>query len=415
MALIRPFSAIRPVSDKAHLVAALPYDVLNTEEARNEALDNPISFLHVDKSEIDLPKGTDLYDDKVYEKARENLQKFISEKILIKDSKPCFYILELTMNGRTQTGLVACTSIDEYLSGSIKKHELTREDKEKDRIRHVDICNANTGLIFLAYKEEENIKVLIEKFKKENSAEYDFIADDGVKHMAWVVSDESLIEKFVKYFKEIDSLYIADGHHRNASAVKVGLKRRQLNTDYTGEEEFNFYLSVLFPANELMILAYNRVVKDLNGLDEEEFLEKLEESFKVIKIKGNKPYMPKRAHEFGMYLNNKWYFLDTKAKAIKPDPILVLDVSILQNEVLEPLLGIKDIRTDERIDFVGGIRGLEELENLVDSGHAKVAFALYPTSIKELMCIADLGKNMPPKSTWFEPKLRSGLFIHSLE
>ena len=415
MALIKPFNAIRPALDKAHLVAALPYDVLNTEEARNEALDNPYSFLHVDKAEIDLPEGTDLYDDKVYEKAKDNLNKFISENVLIKEDKPCFYILQLTMNGRTQTGLVACTSIDEYISGKIKKHELTREDKEKDRIRHVDICNANTGLIFLAYKEEENIKGLIEEYKKENKSEYNFTADDGVEHVAWVVSDRAYIEKLTEYFKNVDSLYIADGHHRNASAVKVGLKRRQMNPNYTGEEEFNYYLSVLFPANELMIMPYNRVVKDLNGLSEEEFLEKLEENFKVVRIKGDKPYMPKRAHEFGMYLNDKWYFLDTRAKVIKPDSILVLDVSILQNEILAPILGIGDVRTDDRIDFVGGIRGLLELENMVDNGKAKVAFALYPTSIKELMFIADLGKNMPPKSTWFEPKLRSGLFIHSLE
>ena len=412
MAVIRKFKAIRPTSKMAEAVAALPYDVVNSEEAREMTKDKPYSFLHVDKAEIDLPVGTDIYSPQVYAKAKENLDKLVSDGILVQDNKPMLYVYELTMDGRSQTGLVACTSIDEYLNGIIKKHELTREDKEQDRIRHVDICNANTGPIFLAYRTVDEISATIENVKK-NAPVYDFTAEDGIKHRAWVIDNDETANKLIELFKAVPNLYIADGHHRNASAAKVGLKRRAEHPDYTGDEEFNYYLAVIFPSDQLKIMDYNRVVKDLNGMTSEEFMNKLAEKFDIHEADGKAK--PEKQYDFGMYLDKKWYMLTAKENLRVNDAVAGLDVSILQDNVLIPILGIGDIRTDKRIDFVGGIRGLGELERRVDSGEMKVAFAMYPTSIDQLMTIADENKIMPPKSTWFEPKLRSGLFIHSLD
>ena len=340
------------------------------------------------------------------------LKKMITDGVLVQDEKPMLYVYELTMDGRSQTGLVACTSIDEYMQGIIKKHELTREDKEQDRIRHVDICNANTGPIFLAYRTVDEISEIVDNVKK-NAPVYDFTAEDGIIHRAWIIDDEETINRLVKLFKDVPNLYIADGHHRNASAAKVGLKRRNENPNYTGDEEFNYYLAVIFPSDQLKILDYNRVVKDLNGLSEEEFIKKLSEKFDIVETEGRAK--PDKAYDFGMYMNGKWYMLTAKDEIKSKDAVKGLDVSILQDNVLIPILGIGDIRTDKRIDFVGGIRGLGELEKRVDSREMKVAFAMYPTSIEQLMTIADENKIMPPKSTWFEPKLRSGLFIHSLD
>lgn len=412
MAVIRQFKAIRPTAEMAEKVAALPYDVVNSEEARAMTADKPYSFLHVDKAEIDLPEGIDIYSPEVYAKAKENLYGMIDKGILVQDEKPMLYIYELTMDGRSQTGLVACTSIDEYMQGIIKKHELTREDKEQDRICHVDICNANTGPIFLAYRTVDAISEIIERIKK-NAPVYDFTAEDGIKHRAWIIDSDEDINKLVELFKDVPNLYIADGHHRNASAAKVGLKRRAEKPDYTGDEEFNYYLAVIFPSDQLKILDYNRVVKDLNGMTEDEFIKKLSENFDIKEVSGRAK--PEKQYDFGMYLNKKWYMLTAKENIRSKDAVKGLDVSILQDNVLIPILGIGDIRTDKRIDFVGGIRGLGELEKRVDSGEMKVAFAMYPTSIDQLMAIADENKIMPPKSTWFEPKLRSGLFIHSLD
>lgn len=412
MAVIRQFKAIRPTPEMAEKVAALPYDVVNSEEAAEMVIGNPYSFLHVDKAEIDLPAGTDIYSPEVYEKAKSNLEKMITDGVLVQDEKPMLYVYELTMDGRSQTGLVACTSIDEYMQGIIKKHELTREDKEQDRIRHVDICNANTGPIFLAYRTVDEISEIVDNVKK-NAPVYDFTAEDGITHRAWIIDDEETINRLVKLFKDVPNLYIADGHHRNASAAKVGLKRRNENPNYTGDEEFNYYLAVIFPSDQLKILDYNRVVKDLNGLSEEEFIKKLSEKFDIVETEGRAK--PDKAYDFGMYMDGKWYMLTAKDEIRSKDAVKGLDVSILQDNVLIPILGIGDIRTDKRIDFVGGIRGLGELEKRVDSGEMKVAFEMYPTSIEQLMTIADENKIMPPKSTWFEPKLRSGLFIHSLD
>lgn len=412
MAVIRQFKAIRPTPEMAEKVAALPYDVVNSEEAAEMVVGNPYSFLHVDKAEIDLPKGTDIYSPEVYAKAKANLDKMMADGVLIQDERPMLYVYELTMDGRSQTGLVACTSIDEYMQGIIKKHELTREDKEQDRIRHVDICNANTGPIFLAYRTVDEISALIENVKK-NAPVYDFIAEDGIGHRAWIIDDENTADRLVELFKAVPGLYIADGHHRNASAAKVGLKRRNENPGYTGDEEFNYYLAVLFPSDQLKILDYNRVVKDLNGLTEDEFIKKLSGKFDIAETEGRAK--PEKAGDFGMYMDGKWYMLTAKDEIKSDDAVKGLDVSVLQDNVLIPILGIGDIRTDKRIDFVGGIRGLGELEKRVDSGEMKVAFAMYPTSMDQLMKIADENKIMPPKSTWFEPKLRSGLFIHSLD
>ena len=412
MAVIRQFKAVRPAPEMAEKVAALPYDVVNSDEAREMVKGNPYSFLHVDKAEIDLPVDTDIYSPEVYKKAKENLDNMVKDGILVQDEKAMLYVYELVMDGRSQTGLVACTSIDEYLNGIIKKHELTREDKEQDRIRHVDICNANTGPIFLAYRTVDEISAIIERIKT-NAPVYDFTAEDGIIHRAWVIDNDTDIEKLVELFKKVPALYIADGHHRNASAAKVGLKRRAEKPDYTGDEEFNYYLAVLFPSDKLRIMDYNRVVKDLNGMTEKEFLEKLSEKFEIRETAGRAK--PEKQWDFGLYMDKKWYMLTAKDEIKSEDAVKGLDVSILQENVLIPMLGIGDIRTDKRIDFVGGIRGLQELERRVDSGEMKIAFAMYPTSVEQLMTIADEEKIMPPKSTWFEPKLRSGLFIHNLD
>jgi len=410
MALVRPFKAIRPAETLAEKVAALPYDVMDSAEAREMVKGNPYSFLHVDKAEIDLDENIDPYSEEVYIKAKENLYGMVKDGVLIEDEKPCFYIYCLTMDGRCQRGLVCTTSIDEYINGTIKKHEFTRADKEQDRINHVDFCNANTGPIFLMYRGNDDIKALIDKETKKDPV-YDFVSEDGIRHTVYAVDDKDTIDAIAEGFKEVDSLYIADGHHRNASAVKVGLKRREATPGYTGEEEFNFYLSVVFMAEELMILDYNRVVKDLNGLNEQEFIAKVKDNFIIKEGEGIRS---ERTHTFGMYLGGRWYMLEAKEDIIPEDAVESLDVSILQKNVMDEILDIKDPKTDKRIDFVGGIRGIRELERLVDSGRYKAAFAMYPTSVNELMAIADEGKIMPPKSTWFEPKLRSGLFIHTL-
>lgn len=412
MAILRPFKAIRPTPDKADKVGALPYDVMNSDEAREMVKDNPYSFLHVDKAEIDLPKDTYIYDEKVYEKAKENLEKLISDGILVQDAKPMLYIYRQIMNGRAQTGLVGCTAVDDYIDNIIKKHEFTRADKEADRIHHVDTCNANTGPIFLTHRENEIVSNIVENWKSNNAPVYDFVSDDGISQTVWVIDDDSTVESLVNEYAKIPYLYIADGHHRCASAVKVGEKRRA-NGEYDKNAEFNFFLSVIFPCNELKIMDYNRVIADLNSLSAEEFIAKISEKFTVEKM-GEEPYAPKERHTFGMFLDGEWYCISAKSEYINEnDPVECLDVSILQNNLISPVLGIDDPRTDKRIDFVGGIRGLSELERRVNEG-MRIAFSMYPTSLSELMNIADAGKVMPPKSTWFEPKLLSGLFIHRL-
>lgn len=415
MVVVRPFKAVRPRADLAEKVAALPYDVMNSSEAKEMVKDNPYSFLHVDKAEIDLEPGVNPYDPKVYEKARETLMRFIEEGVLIREEKNAFYIYTLNMNGHDQTGLVSLASIDDYLNNAIKKHEFTRAEKEEDRIRHVDKTNFHTGPIFLTYVAREKINHMVETYKKKNEPLYDFVAEDGVKHTAWVILEEETIRELSADFQDISALYIADGHHRAASAVKVGLKRREENPNFTGDEEFNYFLSVIFPSSELKIMDYNRLVKDLNGHSEEYFLSLLEENFEVTALEESKPYKPERKHEFGMYLDGKWYKLEAKEQIVfDEDPLKRLDAKILQDHLLHPILGIEDPRVDKRIDFVGGIRGLEELERRVNLD-MKVAFSMFPTTILDLISIADAGMVMPPKSTWFEPKLRSGLFLHDLE
>ncbi|MEA2086517.1 MAG: DUF1015 family protein [Candidatus Caldatribacteriota bacterium] len=415
MPVIKPFKAFRPEPELVTKVASPPYDVLNSEEARESVKDNPYSFLHVNKAEIDLDSSVDHYDQKVYEKASENLNKLINKRVYLQDEEEKIYIYRQIMKGRAQTGLVVCVSIDDYLKGKIKKHENTREDKEKDRINHIGFTDANTGPVFLTYKAKDEIKQIVNRWTKEEKPVYDdFTSEDGITHTCWVIDDKSTIQQLIKSFAEIDYLYIADGHHRAAAATKVGLKRREQLKDYTGKEEFNYFLSVLFPHDELYIMDYNRVVADLAGNSEEEFIRKISEKFTVEKYSGEGPYRPEARHTFGMYLNKCWYKLTAKPGTFDEDDVVEsLDVSILQNNLLTPVLEIEDPRTDQRIEFVGGIRGLEELEKRVKGG-MKVAFSLYPTSIEELMKVADAKRLMPPKSTWFEPKLRSGIFIHKL-
>lgn len=411
MSVIRPFSALRPKKEYASAVAALPYDVMNSEEAREKVKELPYSFIHVDKAEVDLPVGTDIYSDAVYAKAAENLKKLMSDGICVLDSKKNLYIYRQTMGDVVQTGVVGCASVDDYLNGVIKRHELTRADKEEDRLRHVDTCDANTGPIFLAYREKAEINEVLDKYTA-LAPEYDFISDGGVRNEVWVVEDEADIKTLVDGFAQIPSLYIADGHHRAASAVKVALKRRAAHPDYTGDEEFNYFLAVYFRSNDLKILDYNRLIKDLNGLSPEELLAKLGESFTVEAHDG--AVRPAKRHCFGMYLDGKWYSLTLKdGIADEGDPVGSLDVSLLQKLVISRIFGIDDPRTDKRIDFVGGIRGLGELEKRCGED-MRVAFSMYPTSLDELMRIADASQIMPPKSTWFEPKLLSGLFIHFL-
>ena len=412
MAQIRPFKAYRPCKGMEERIAALPYDVYNREEACEVVKKNPDSFLAVDRAETQFGEEVDTYADCVYEKADQMLREKIQEGKFVQDPTPCFYLYELTMDGYSQTGVVGCASIDDYRNNVIKKHENTRADKEEDRIRHVDTCSMQTGPIFLAYRAKEDLKEKIGELKKQAPV-YDFVSEDGIGHRVWVIDNNSDVSMIEEAFGKIPAIYIADGHHRCASAVKVGLKRREQYPDYTGEEEFNYFLSVIFPDEELRILDYNRVVKDLNGLDVAAFLTRIGEYFTVEK-KGQAPYRPTKKGMFGMYLEDEWYSLVAKEKIKSEDAVEGLDVSLLQNYLLDPILGIKDPKTDKRIDFVGGIRGLGELERRVHTD-MKVAFAMYPTSIAELFAVADAGRLMPPKSTWFEPKLRSGLFLHEIE
>lgn len=414
MATFRPFKAVRPVSALASKVAALPYDVMNSKEAREMVVGNPYSFLHVDRAEIDLDPSVDIYDDKVYAKAAANLKKMQQDGTYVQDAKPCYYIYRQIMNGHVQSGIVGCASVDDYLNNRVKKHELTRADKEADRIRHVDACDANTGPIFLTYREREGISKIVKEWIRNHMPVYDFVSDDDITHTVWVIDDEEIVEKLEKEFKQVSNFYIADGHHRAASAVRVAEKRREANPGYNGSEEFNFFLAVLFPDSELKIMDYNRVVHDLGGNSPQEFMEKLSKVYEISEYEGG-ACVPPEKHTVGMYTGGKWYLLRVKEESFdSDDPVDSLDVSILQKNVLTPILGIDDPRTSERISFVGGIRGLGELERLVDGGKA-VAFAMYPTGLDELMRIADTNNIMPPKSTWFEPKLRSGIFIHKLK
>jgi uncharacterized protein (DUF1015 family) len=408
MAHIKPFKALRPQAQYAKVVASKPYDVLSSQEAKVEAEGNAASFLHITKSEIDLNEDINIHDEIVYQKAKENLAAFIQRDILFTETKDCFYIYQLIMQGRRQTGLVCVSSIDDYENNIIKKHEFTRPEKEKDRINHITTTGAQTGNVFLAYRNIKAIDIKIEKWKKEKSPIYDFIADDGVQHSIWVVNDDEVISETIMLFdKNVPHTYIADGHHRAASAAKV---RQALRNKDERLSNTNFFLTTLFPANQLHIMDYNRVVMDLNGLEPEALVKKISEFFTVKK--SAKAVKPKALHSFGMYLNKQWYTLQAKEGTYKEDPISILDVSILQENILHPLLGIADQRTDKRIDFVGGIRGIEELEKIVNSGKAAIAFSLYPVSMEQLFNIADSGKVMPPKSTWFEPKLRDGLLTH---
>ena len=413
MAIFQAFRALRPVSEKAADVAALPYDVVDRAEAKAIGDKNPDSFLHVDRAEMDLPDDTDLYDSKVYERARQNLLNMEKNGVMKQDETPCYYIYELTRKGKTQTGLVGCCSIDDYMKGIVKKHELTREDKEQDRIRHVDVCDANTGPIYLACRYPQQLLDLMEQWKTSHAAVYDFVADDEIGHRVWVIDGNEEIETIREQFENIPSIYIADGHHRAASAVKVGLKRREEHPDYDGTEEFNYFLSVVFPYDQLKILAYNRVVHDLNGMDEHAFIASLKFNFELMIMPGF-PCKPVEKHCMGMYVGGNWYHLKAWEDVYeKKDVVGQLDVSILQEKVLTPILGIGDPRTDQRIRFVGGSHKLSELAEIADKTGG-VAFAMFPTAMEDLMQIADENKLMPPKSTWFEPKLRSGLFIHKL-
>ncbi|MCD8130345.1 MAG: DUF1015 family protein [Lachnospiraceae bacterium] len=410
MAIIKSFHAIRPADGLAAEIAALPYDVYNRQEAKAAVSGRPKSFLNIDRPETQFPDEYDMYAPEVYEKARDMIMKMIEDGDFVRDNQPGYYLYELTMNGRTQTGIVACASIDDYINGVIKKHENTREEKEQDRIRHIDVCGMQTGPIFLAYRRNETLSGIVAEVKEENPC-FDFTSEDGVTHRGWTIFEENRIRQIETAFGNIPQIYIADGHHRAASAVKVGLKRRVQHPDYTGSEEFNYFLSVLFPDEELMIMDYNRVVKDLNGLTEQEFLTKAAEKF--VTEPSETPVSPSRKGEIGMYLKSGWYRLRVKPEFENAHPVDGLDVSVLQKELLAPVLDIHDPRIDNRIDFVGGIRGLKELERRVHTDCA-VAFAMYPTSIAELFAVADEGLLMPPKSTWFEPKLRSSLFLHEI-
>ena len=414
MAVFRPFKALRPTPEFASRVAALPYDVMNSQEAKEMVQGNPYSFLHVDKAEIDLPEGTDLYSPEVYAKANENLNKLEKDGICAMDEAPCFYVYRQIMNGREQTGLVGCAWVDDYIENRIKKHELTRADKEADRIRHVDTCDANTGPIFLCYRDNEKVNAIIEEQKK-SAPVYDFVTDDGIANTVWVIDNAETCKELSELLGNVGDFYIADGHHRCASAVNVAKKRREQNPDFDGTEEFNFFLAVLFPAESLEIMDYNRVVKDLNGNTEEEFIEKIIEKFEVELASCDGAYHPEEKHTFGMYLGEKWYKLTAKDGTFdEKNPVDQLDVSILQKNLLTPILNIGDPRIDKRIDFIGGIRGLKELEKRCKEDMT-VAFSMYPTTLDDLMSIADANMIMPPKSTWFEPKLLSGLFIHKLK
>ncbi len=415
MAIIKPFKGLRPPKDIVKELASRPYDVLNSAEARIEASNNPFSLLHVTKAEIDLPDGVDEHGKEVYDKVVENYKKFKDKGWLVQDKEEKLYIYAQTMEGRTQYGIVVCAHTDDYINGNIKKHELTRKDKEEDRMIHVRITNANVEPVFFAYPAHKEIDAIVANIVKNQKPEYDFISADDFGHTFWVIDDKATIQRIVDIFKnEIPSLYVADGHHRTAAAALVGQEHKSKNKNHTGKEEYNYFMTVIFPDNQLKIIDYNRVVKDLNGLSKDEFMRKLLACFEV-KDMGTAIYKPAKLHEFSMYIDGKWYCLTAKPGNFNDnDPIGVLDVTILSNLVLDQILDIKDLRTSKRIDFVGGIRGLGELKRRVDNGEMVVAFAMYPVSMKQLITIADTGNIMPPKTTWFEPKLRSGLVVHEL-
>ncbi len=414
MAVVKPFKGIRPPVSLVEKVASRPYDVLNSDEARAEAQGNPMSLYHIIKPEIDFETGTDEHDEKVYQKAVENYNLFKSNGWLVQDAKEKYYVYAQTMNDKTQYGLVLCAHVDDYLKENIKKHELTRRDKEEDRMKHVRINNANIEPVFFAYPHNDELDAIVANVVQ-NPPEYNFIAPgDGFGHQFWIIEDDAVIGRITEIFATIPSLYIADGHHRSAAAALVGDEKRRLNPNHTGTEEYNYFMAVCFPDNQLNIIDYNRVVKDLNNLSDQEFLEKLKVNFEV-ELMGVEIYKPNKLHNFALYLSGNWYSLTAKAGTYNDnDPIGVLDVTISSNLILDEILGIKDLRSDKRIDFVGGIRGLGELKRRVDSAEMKVALALYPVSMKQLIDIADTGNIMPPKTTWFEPKLRSGLVIHDL-
>ncbi|MFC2391403.1 MAG: DUF1015 domain-containing protein [Bacteroidota bacterium] len=414
MAIIKPFKGIRPKKELVEKIASRPYDVLNSEEARAEAAGNEMSLYHIIKPEIDFPVGTDEHDEKVYRKAAENFEKFQKNGWLVQDGKENYYVYAQTMNGKTQYGLVVCAYVDDYMTGKIKKHELTRKDKEEDRMKHVRVNNANIEPVFFAYPHNNELDAIVKEVTK-GKPEYDFVAPlDGFGHTFWLIEDEAKIKRITEIFATIPSLYIADGHHRSAAAALVGDEKRRQNPAHKGNEEYNYFMAVCFPDDQLTIIDYNRVVKDLNGLTDEQFIEKLKKNFDV-ELKGKDIYKPSKLHNFSMYLSGNWYSLTAKASTYDDkDPIGVLDVTVSSNLILDEILGIKDLRTDKRIDFVGGIRGLGELKRRVDSGEMRVAFALYPVSMQQLIDIADTNNIMPPKTTWFEPKLRSGLVIHKL-
>lgn len=415
MAKVRPFRGLRPPKELVTEVASRPYDVLNSDEARAEAKGNEKSLYHIIRPEINFPEGKDEHDPDVYDMAREQFEKFQKEGWLVQDDKPCYYIYAQTMNGKTQYGIVIGAHVEDYMEGRIKKHELTRKDKEEDRMKHVRVLDANLEPVFFAFPDNEVLQGIIDKYKA-TKPEYDFVAEfDGFGHTVWVVSDENDIKAITDAFAKIPSLYIADGHHRSAAAALVGAEKAKNNPNHTGNEEYNYFMAVAFPASHLTIIDYNRVIKDLNGLSEEEFLKKLEEHF-TIEEKGTEEYKPNKLHNFSLYLGGKWYSLTAKEGTYNDDdPIGVLDVTISSDLILRDILGIDDLRTSKRVDFVGGIRGLGELKKRVDSGEMKAALALYPVSMKQLIDIADSGAIMPPKTTWFEPKLRSGLIVHKLE
>jgi uncharacterized protein (DUF1015 family) len=412
MSLIKPFRGLRPVPEHANDVVAPPYDVLNTAEARERAQGHPLSFLHISKPEIDLPEGTDPYAAEVYAKGAENLQKLVDEKILMRDDKPYYYVYRLIMNGHQQTGLVVSASVADYDTNRIRKHEFTRPDKEDDRVRQIDALNAQTGPVFLTYRHNDIVEAITSKVSKTEPL-YDLTADDGVKHTIWLVADQGDIDTLTSTFDAMECLYIADGHHRSASASRIAAQRNQ-NSGSAGEASHDYFLSVIFPDNQMQILDYNRVITDLNGLSEDELVEKIKDSFTIEAV--NELYKPQKTTEFSMYLKGQWYRLAIKPELIpQNDPVASLDISLLQNNLIEPILGVSDPRRDKRIDFVGGIRGLTELEKRVDSGEMQVAFALYPTNLSQLMDVADANEVMPPKSTWFEPKLADGLVSHVLD
>ena len=414
MAIIKPFRGVRPPKELVELVASRPYDVLNSEEARAEAGDNQKSLYHIIKPEIDFPKGTDEHEAKVYEKAAENFRKFQDNGWLLQDGKDSYYVYAQTMNGRTQYGLCVAASVADYMNGNIKKHELTRRDKEEDRMKHVRINNANIEPVFFAYPHNAELDAIVSNITA-GKPEYDFVSSDGFGHHFWLINDAATIQRITDIFASIPSLYIADGHHRSAAAALVGDEKRRQNPNHRGDEEYNYFLAVCFPDNQLNIIDYNRVVKDLNGLTDEQFLTALAKNF-TLEEKGAEIYRPVALHNFSIYLSGKWYSLTAKPDTYNDnDPIGVLDVTISSNLILDEVLGLKDLRSDKRIDFVGGIRGLGELKQRVDSGEMKVALSLYPVSMKQLIDIADSGNIMPPKTTWFEPKLRSGLVIHKLD